>query len=206
MPRTNGHASHHGALSPTKYLAPDVLAQVREYSRARVHERKSKRARADWLIVDILSRAGLRAQELCDLEIRDLPLDHNVPTLVVRDGKGGISRTVNIPSTLAEHIQEYARAYCNVLLKRAPLFEARTGRPMCYRTLHTKLRQLGDEMGLGRRLKPHMFRHSYAIDAYQRTKDILWVSEQLGHADLATTMIYARTLNPAAIANAEMLA
>ena len=206
MPRANGHTSHRGGLSPTKYLEPDVLAQVREFVRARAHTRKSKRAITDWLIVDILSRAGLRGQELCDLQLRDLPIDHTTPVIEVRQGKGQVSRIVDIPSTLVDHIREYAGEYRRDLFPTAPLIEARTGRAMCYRTLHTKLVGIGQEMGLSQRLKPHTMRHSYACWAYGKTKDILWISEQLGHADLQTTMIYAKTVSADRRANAETLA
>lgn len=43
---------------------------------------------------------------------------------------------------------------------------------------------------------PHTFRHGNAEHLYDRTRDILFVKEQLGHSALSSTMIYT-TVSPA---------
>jgi integron integrase len=48
--------------------------------------------------------------------------------------------------------------------------------------------------GLARRVSPHTFRHSFATEMLRMGYDIRIVQDLLGHADVATTMIYTHVL------------
>jgi site-specific recombinase XerD len=53
--------------------------------------------------------------------------------------------------------------------------------------------------GLTKQVGCHTFRHSFATELLRSGHDIRTVQELLGHADVATTMVYTHVLNPGSL-------
>lgn len=188
-----------GGLPPDKYLSDTQLKKLRQYVKDMAdlaRERGSVRAIIDELIVELLANAGLRASELCDLNIGDLPVSHGKPSIWVRDGKGKVTRTVDIPETLIKRLDRFVRLYRKRAKAKSPLLVSTNGKRMIYRTVYEKMKKLGRNSGIGK-LHPHMLRHTYLTRLYNVEHDLRFVQDQAGHASPTTTAIYAKTSSKA---------
>ena len=72
----------------------------------------------------------------------------------------------------------------------APVFPGRGGGGLSPRAVQVRLRQLAIRQGVGKRVHPHLLRHSFASHVLESSGDLRGVQELLGHADIATTQIY----------------
>jgi site-specific recombinase XerC len=154
--------------------------------------RGSQRAVIDELVVELLVNGGLRAQELCNLNIEDLPSSHSKPNIWVRDGKGNVSRSIDVPDGLGQRLERFIRLYRKGAGPEDPLLASARGGRMIYRSIYEKIKKLGKNSGLGH-LHPHMLRHTYGTRLYNVEMDLRFVQDQLGHASPTTTAIYAKT-------------
>jgi site-specific recombinase XerC len=155
-------------------------------------QRGSARAIVDELIVELLANTGLRASELCDLNIDDLPVTHGKPSVWIRDGKGKVTRTVDIPESLQKRLERFVRLYRKGAKPKGPLLVSTKGKRMIYRSVYEKMKKLGKKSGIGK-LHPHMLRHTYLTRLYNVEHDLRFVQDQAGHASPTTTAIYAKT-------------
>ena len=154
--------------------------------------RGSQRAVVDELVVELLVNGGMRASELCDLNIGDLPISHGKPVLWIRDGKGNVSRSIDVPDSLQKRLERFVRLYRKNAGPDDPLLVSYKGTRVIYRTIFEKIRKLGRDSGLVH-LHPHMLRHTYGTRLYNVEQDLRFVQDQLGHASPDTTAIYAKT-------------
>jgi integrase/recombinase XerC len=193
--RRKRKSKRRGGLPPDKYLTDAQLRKLRQYVKDMAdlaRQRGSARAVIDELIIELLANTGLRASELVALDIRDLPCTHGKPAVWVSDGKGKVSRSVDIPETLQKRLQRFVRLYRKWARPTSPLLVNTYGKRMIYRTVYEKCRKLGRLSGIGP-LHPHMLRHTYLSRLYNVEHDLRFVQDQAGHASPTTTAIYART-------------
>jgi integrase/recombinase XerD len=184
-----------GGLAPDKYLSDTQLKKLRQYVKDMAdlaRQRGSERAIIDELIVELLANTGLRASELCDLNIEDLPISHSKDSIWVRDGKGKVTRVVDIPESLIKRLDRFVRLYRIGAELKEPLLASSKGKRMIYRTIYEKMKKLGNKSGIGK-LHPHMLRHTYLTRLYNVEHDLRFVQDQAGHASPTTTAIYAKT-------------
>ena len=198
--------THEDFLTPTQVLA------LKSYCRDCAEEAASagkKRPVRDWAILHIALDAGLRVSEICDLQIRDVILDHEHASLIVRDGKGGKKRGVRMGSALRQHLLEFIERKESIgesVSGRSPLFVSSRKGPLTRTAVYRIFRKYADATGIPKRFSIHSCRHTYASLLYRASDfNLRLVQKQLGHRSIQTTQIYADVLNEDAVLAVENL-
>ena len=145
----------------------------------------------DRAIVEVGYGCGLRASEICGLEVLDL--DFEARTLRTL-GKGNKVRVVPFLGEAARSVRLYLDSARPELNRRSEphVFLSRLGRPLHREDLWRILRRRGAAAGIARsRLYPHILRHSFATHLLARGMDMRTLQEMLGHASIMTTQVYA---------------
>jgi integrase/recombinase XerC len=146
-------------------------------------------AERDRLVLLTLVATGLRRSELLALNWRDLDLEGERPSLLVRCGKGGKPRRQPLPPALAGELARRLAAAS----PRAdePVFCGLKGKRLQRTILGLIIRRAAERAGLEKRVTAHTLRHTAATWLRQRTGDARLVAAYLGHADLSTVSRYA---------------
>ncbi len=153
----------------------------------------------DWAILHVALDAGLRVSEICNLRIRDVILDRENASLIVRDGKGHKKRGVKMGEDLRDHLVEFLAWKGQVnesTSSHASLFVSSRGGPLTRTAVYRIFKENAQTIGLPARFSIHSCRHTYASLLYRASEfNIRLVQKQLGHRSVQTTQIYADVLS-----------
>ena len=151
----------------------------------------------DKVMLNLMYASGARAQEICDLTVRDVQFQDDVTKLTI-SGKGDKTRRINIAKPAADLLKEYL-AHRGILkdLDRH-IFSSQTHEHMttsCITVIFKKYVTLGKEqhptMFREKRYSPHTMRHTTATSMLEAGVPILAIKNFLGHASVTTTERYA---------------
>ena len=159
-------------------------------------DRSTRTGRRDATLLATLYDTAARVQELADLTVRDLRLDH--PAMAALTGKGRKTRHVpldtNTTALLAAYLAEQHLDQPG-LLDHAVFFNqhrVKLSRGGIAWILRKHQLQAGDPSLAAAHLSPHVLRHSRAMHLYDSGVPLPYIRDLLGHAELSTTEIYAR--------------
>ncbi len=156
-------------------------------------ERAAVRNRAIlWLLYD----TGIRVSELTNLRLSDFDRKHGVVTVM---GKGAKERRVALGQNCLRNLSYY-------LDKHRPddeelaewgsagedhLFLSETRQPLTKNGMEMLFKRLKARAGItGKRISPHIFRHTFAMNYLIKSNDPFSLQELLGHEDLTTVLNY----------------
>jgi len=175
-------------------LSADQLETLLRYVKDEADEARrtgATRAVVNELIVVLLIRAGLRASELCNLNMGDLLSSRGENTMWIHNATTNVARKVDIDSETTSSLKKFAKLYRPSAGLDDPLFLSERGGRLSYMSLYSKIKIIGQKAGVGR-LHPQMLRHTYLVRLYDVTQDLRLVQIQAGHAHSATTARYSR--------------
>ncbi|MBI2329503.1 MAG: tyrosine recombinase [Chloroflexi bacterium] len=144
----------------------------------------------DRAFLELLYASGLRVSELVSLNREQVNLD----TREIRVwGKGSKERMVLMGEPAAAALTAYLnQGRLELLGKRGTnaLFLNRYGGRLTERSVQSILQEYANIAGIGKRVHPHMLRHTFATHLLDGGADLRVVQELLGHASLSSTQIY----------------
>lgn len=152
-------------------------------------------------ILSILAYSGMRNDELCRLRTADVGLADQV--IRITHGKGGHGRAVRVSGRCIADVQAYLAEWPR--REEELLFVSeKQGRPLEGATVRRVVRRVVARTAILKRVHPHIFRHSLAVNMLARGASIFAIKDILGHADLSTTLIYLRSADSRQAAQYEM--
>jgi integrase/recombinase XerC len=146
-------------------------------------------------ILTLAAYAGLRCVEIAGLDWSDLRREDGGAYLHVRHGKGAKERTVEVGEAVIRALQAYG------IKRRGAMFLGMDGGRAEAKTISRSGNRYLAAHGIPATM--HQLRHRYGTKAYQLSRDLRMVQEQMGHASPQTTAGYAR---PSPEAAARMVA
>jgi integrase/recombinase XerD len=168
---------------------PKILSRDQVVRLIKAPDPKSRTYWRDVAMLELLYAAGLRASELCDLELNHVNLDVGCVRAL---GKGMKERIVPLGKPAIEAMRQYLMLCRPGLVKKPSdmLFLSRTGRPLDRNALWRFIEKQAKRSGLYGRVSPHVLRHCFATHLIGGGADLRVVQELLGHSDISTTEVY----------------
>jgi site-specific recombinase XerD len=142
----------------------------------------------DYLMVSLFYLSGIRRAELASIKEGDIDMKKRIIEVL---GKGNKQRIVPFGETLTKDLKYYLEIREAVATKgkdRGYIFLNNRGEPLTVRSIDRIVKKYCAR--LGKRVTPHMLRHSFATHMLENGADILAIKEILGHSSLATTQKY----------------
>lgn len=176
-----------------EHLTPEAMKLILEQP-----DKHTPKGRRDLTLMSILYDTGSRVQELIDIKVCDVILEN--PAVIILTGKGNKIRRVPIMKNTVLLLQNYlAENKLNKPWKnKYPLFTNNQHRKLTKEGVAYIIAKYTESARRASTIVPpkvkvHMFRHSKAMHLLQAGVNLIYIRDFLGHVDLKTTEIYART-------------
>lgn len=169
---------------------PEILSPSEVDRLLQQPDSKTPLGTRDRAMLEMLYAGGMRVSELVQLTVDQVNLEGG---FVLLYGKGSKERLVPMGQEALKWVSHYLRTVRPVLLKgrESPyLFVNRSGKAMSRQRFWQTIRVYGRRAGIGKKITPHLLRHSFASHLLEGGADLRSVQMMLGHSDMSTTQIY----------------
>jgi len=147
------------------------------------------------LMIEFLYSSGMRVSEIVNLSVKDLDIKNSYGW--VRRGKGNKDRLFIIAESLKPKITKLITE--ENPLPESPLFYTNRKTKYTIRTIQQILKKASRKSKIGKKVSPHVLRHSFATHLIENGYSISEVQILLGHKSPETTLVYLHTAAPTLI-------
>jgi integrase/recombinase XerD len=173
---------------PKSLARDEIEILLRNPPSTRNREESQALAIRDGAMLEVFYAGALRVSEIIAIKLEDLKLD--LGYVLVR-GKGDKERLVPLGRGAQAALNIYTRTSRPFLIKEGTsplLFLGRGGGKLTRQRVWQMVRAAAESTG--RKVSPHMLRHSCATHMVENGADLRTVQTILGHADISTTQVY----------------
>ena len=149
----------------------------------------------DRAMLELFYSSGLRISELSGLSLQQVDLENGFVRVF---GKGSKERVVPLGGRARDAVAVYLSSGRPRLVKArtgSELFISERGKAISRKTVWVIVKKYAKLAGLGKSVKPHLLRHSFATHLLGGGADLRAIQEMLGHASIGTTQIYTAVEN-----------
>lgn len=166
------------------FRAKEKELTKREYERLLAEARKEGKHRL-CLLMECIGNTGIRVSEVKYITVEAAKSGRTDIFL-----KGKI-RTILLQKKLCRKLLEYAKKN---KLQTGCIFRTKTGKEISRKQIWREMKALCTGAGvLPEKVFPHNLRHLFAVAFYKVSRDIVKLSDVLGHSSIETTRIYLLT-------------
>ena len=144
----------------------------------------------DRAVLELFYSTGMRLSELVNMNIGDFEINKKLIRVI---GKGNKERMIPYGRAAESAIKNYLKIR-NLSLKPAfankPLFVNSSEKRISKRTIQRRMNNYIKIVADGKRIGPHLLRHTFATHLLDNGADIRAVKDLLGHSSLSSTQIY----------------
>lgn len=151
----------------------------------------------DKAILELLFSTGLRVSELCSL---NTDINFSLGEFSIR-GKGSKVRVVFVSDAAKSALSRYLKARKDMndalFVQVGKEIKTKEPQPLTRRSIERIVKHYAIKAGIGKKVTPHVIRHSFATDLLSNGADLRSVQMLLGHANISTTQIYTHVTDKA---------
>jgi site-specific recombinase XerD len=149
---------------------------------------KSRTGIRNRALLTLLYRSGLRISEALALRPSDVNLERR--SLRLLDTKSGKPQTRGFHPSADDALARWIDTRRQLGFRNGPLFCTLDGTPLHPQYVRNVLGRLAAKAGIDKRVHPHGFRHTFAVELEQAGTPVTVISKLLGHSSVAVTSRY----------------
>ena len=140
------------------------------------------------IMVTILD-TGIRIQELCNCTTEDVDIKNKL--LLVRAQNAKSRKFRHLPlSRESTHLLKKMIEISNINGSPYLFMSSHTSKKLDHNVVINNFRKYGEKAGINKRCTPHVWRHTFAVNAVRKGMDLFTLQKIMGHENITTTRQY----------------